>query len=156
MLVKNSIYSAALSLGYSYEDVSDAIMNQDIDRTQIAVKNPLQDKNTDAEDDEKLKIIANGIVAEVMQKAVEIAREEKHKPNFREEERRLKSFALKFSMVIIGSAGKLLGYKDNEIIRALTRDATKRGSDRCIHPNVAVKFGSFNGLYTKREDDSTR
>ena len=42
-----------------------------------------------------------------------------------EEKKRMRSFALKYSMMVIGSAAKQLGYTDERILKALTKDLTR-------------------------------
>lgn len=89
-----------------------------------------------------LKLYAKNLVSTVMGKAVKIVREEKSASRLLMEDKKLKSFALKFSMVVIGSAGKILGYKDEAILNALSRNIStwnKKG-DSEKHPNILVKF----------------
>ena len=149
VLVFDAVCNAARDLGFSRSDAQKALVGNSTGAVEL-----LESQRQDGDDDEEnLKNIAQDIVSGVMFKAVQIVKEEQKKPKFKSEEKRLKSFALKLSMVIIGSAGKRLGYNDNEIISSLLKDIStiQGGKFPEKHPNAFVKFNEDSIDRTRRE-----
>lgn len=76
--------------------------------------------------DAQLMIIAQSLVEKVIEGAINIVSKDLwDEKDAIEAQKELKAFALKFSMVVIGSAGKRLGYTDESILKALSKDLSK-------------------------------
>ncbi|XP_066912328.1 titin homolog [Clytia hemisphaerica] len=91
----------------------------------------------------KLEMTAKEIVATAIDNAKKIVSSEDNKDS----NEKLQRFALKYSMMIIGSSAKRLGYEDKQILDALTKDINyssrnREGLDR--HPSVLVKFNEVS------------
>ena len=85
----------------------------------------------------KLEQTAKTFVDKMIKKAKRIVAadgaesEGKRTQNMLKEQKKMRIFALKYSMMIIGSAAKQLGYSDQSILKALSKDLSGSKSGKC-------------------------
>ena len=145
VLVKDVIYKAANTLGYSDFEITEVLYNnreeEDID----------EDTKQNKKDEQKS--FAERFVKDILNKSMAIVRDQQSLKESEINDSRYRKKALKFTMIVIGLACKSLGYGDKKILKALTKDLNRKvgACTTELHPEILVKFNESSIEEARRQ-----
>ena len=128
----NSYYECLASAS---EIITRSVLNSALEIVSSSAEEVIKKDYTSANSQYELKLemVSKEIVSTAINNAKKIVSAEDNRDSNKKNEnerRKLQRFALKYSMMIIGSSAKRLGYEDKEILNALTKDINHSSRNR--------------------------
>jgi len=155
-------------LANASEEITRTVINSAIELVtvdpQLLLKSDYTSANSmDSMYELKLERTAKTFIDKVIKKAKQIVAtddtesESRRMRKMLEKRRKMRIFALKYSMMIIGSAAKQLGYTDQSILKALEKDLSHSKSGKVTekHPSALVKFNEVSITEAIEENSTT-
>ena len=141
VLVKDVIYKAANTLGYS-----------DIEITEVLYNNR-EDVDVDEDTKDEQKRFAERFVKDILNKSMAVVQGQQSFKESEINESRYRKKALKFTIIVMGLACKSLGYDEKKILKALAKEVNRKAG-ACtteLHPEILVKFNESSIEEARRQ-----